>query len=202
MSDATRGLAPYIAGLAIAVIVLFAASAGWSQDDESSYMDSYTGADAARVGSATCEGCHADRKPAEGESTHDTLFDNDESSDYYGYGCEACHGPGGNHNGVATGILSFEKMSVDEVTDRCTMCHADQGTFKLEDWQGGRHLAAGKSCINCHSGHSANDYFLVKETDVELCSSCHTDIGEAFANGDHGAPGTDMTCTDCHNPHD
>jgi predicted CXXCH cytochrome family protein len=191
-----------LTGIMMMLIIMVFSMAGWTQDNEDEYMENYTGADADLVGSAVCMACHQDVGSGEGEETHISIFEADEENEHYGYGCEACHGPGGNHNGDPAGILDFTKMPIADVTDRCTMCHNEMGNFSLEDWQGGRHLAAGISCIACHSGHSANEYFLVEEDDVTLCSSCHVEVGEAFANGEHGAPGTDLTCSDCHNPHD
>jgi predicted CXXCH cytochrome family protein len=198
-----RKITSIIAVCGIAIIVLMFALAGFAQEEEEvSYMDSYTGADAEMVGSTTCKACHRDQFPDGEEGTHLALFDANEDSDCYENGCEACHGPGGNHNGDAAGILNFLKMPIDAITDRCTICHDELGSFKLDDWNDGRHLNAGIACLGCHEGHSANDYFLADETVVGLCSACHVDIGEAFANGEHGAPGTDMICSDCHNPHD
>ena len=191
-------------GIMMVLIIMVFSMAGWTQDDDSDgdYMENYTGADAEMVGTAVCRACHSNMCPAEGDFTHVSVFEDDEENENYGYGCEVCHGPGGNHNGDAAGILYFPDMPVDVVTDRCTMCHDEMEDFSLEDWTDGRHMAADISCVACHSGHSANDDFLVEENDVTLCSSCHGDIGEAFENGEHGMPDTDLTCSDCHNPHD
>jgi len=177
--------------------VTFFSIAGFSQD--SGYMDSYTGADGDMVGSDSCILCHLD---AAVEGSHLDNFDGDEDSNEYGFGCEACHGPGGDHMGDVDGILRFDEMSNEDVTDRCSMCHDEMGSFELDAWEDGRHLGAGMSCVVCHSGHSANDSFLHEDGDVAMCSSCHAEVGDQFDAGEHGVPDSDMTCADCHNPHD
>jgi len=186
----------------VVLLSLLVSSAVWSQDD-GDYMDSYTGADAEMTGSAACLLCHSDVYTEEdGPDTHVGIFDADEDCRFYGNGCEACHGPGGNHYGEPEGILNFDLMPEEEITASCTMCHDEVGSFDAEDWEDGRHRDAGATCVSCHSGHVATDAFLVEEDIVALCSGCHVEVGEAFENDEHGVPGSGMTCEACHNPHD
>jgi len=181
--------------LLVVILVLALAGTVWSQDDD--YMSAYTGADADQVGSAKCIMCHSGVVPGEDEATHIAVLDGDEESDVFGFGCEACHGPGGNHNGAEEGILSFEDMPVYDVTAQCTQCHEELGGFKLTDWADGRHLEAGTSCTQCHSGHSAHESFLIEDGIEATCLSCHDGIDTA----EHGVPGSGMACTTCHKPH-
>jgi len=185
--------------------ILFLASASFGQDSDSSdYMDNYTGANADKVGTSVCLTCHADRGSGDGDS-HVSFFEGTEEEPgmFRGMGCESCHGPGGNHYGKPEGILNFNKMPAEEVTTRCSMCHQEKGIFKLDEWNDGKHINGGLSCVTCHSGHSENDKHLREATVVELCTSCHTDIGEAYEAGEHGMMGEDQPkCSTCHNPHD
>ncbi len=187
----------YVSSVMVFLAVTLFSMAGFSQDSD--YMDSYTGADADMVGSDSCTMCHRDSAV---EGSHVDTFDGDEDCADYGFGCEACHGPGGDHMGDADGILRFTEMSTGDVTDNCTGCHDDQGSFNLGDWEDGTHLGAGMSCLACHGGHSSNDMFLHEDGANAMCSSCHAEVGDQLEAGDHGVPGSDMTCADCHNPHE
>jgi len=190
-----------ITGVAIILLLVLLAQAVWSEEEENAYMKSYTGADAERIGSDKCLMCHKDRAPGEDEVTHVSIIDSDEENPDYGFSCEACHGPGSKHNGVATGILSFGKMPSEKVTEICTRCHEEKDSFKLDSWKDGKHNVGEISCATCHSGHSDYESFLVKETVVALCSTCHADKADAFEKGEHGANDAGLTCSDCHNPH-
>ncbi|MFH1676126.1 MAG: cytochrome c3 family protein, partial [bacterium] len=75
------------------------------------------------------------------------------------------------------------------------------GTFKAETWKDGRHNKAELSCAKCHSGHSKYDKFILLETDVKLCATCHADVGAAFEKGEHGKNDAGLTCSKCHDPH-
>ena len=182
-------------GLSLTVIlaVLFAAGVLWSQDEN--FMDTYTGADADKIGDEKCLMCHKDQAPGE-EETHITIIEGD-------FACESCHGPGANHNGKVEGILAFSQMPVEAVTDACVACHEESGKFKLDDWTEGAHYAAGTSCCDCHSGHASHDFYLMADTETETCTGCHAELSEAFTAGDHGggASTSGMTCANCHNPH-
>lgn len=186
-------------GLIVLLVFLFT-GISWATEGEGGYMDSYTGADAEKVGTDTCLMCHADSAAGE-EATHVAIFD-DEENENFGFGCETCHGPGGNHMGVAVGILQPAKMPQEDVTALCSSCHAEKGNFNVETWDGSAHQEAGNTCVTCHSGHSGNSDFLKEADVIDLCAECHSDKADAMAEGTHGPPaGVEMVCSDCHNPH-
>ncbi len=193
MLSTTKSLNSLGIGLSIVLVVLLYAGVLWSQDAE--YMDNYTGADAAMVGDAACTMCHADQAPGDDE-THVSTIPGDNA-------CEGCHGPGGNHNGKAEGILDFTLMPADAVTETCAACHEEIGVFKLSEWEESTHLANDVACANCHGGHNTNDKWLNKADIGELCGSCHEDEAEAYVAAEHGggAHAGGMTCANCHNPH-
>jgi predicted CXXCH cytochrome family protein len=73
-----------------------------------------------------------------------------------------------------------------------------------------RDLPAG-FCVNCHNPHGALDPRtgrvtpgLTNAARAELCYQCHTELRFTFARPSHhpvDEPGSDLTCTSCHNPH-
>jgi DmsE family decaheme c-type cytochrome len=191
-------------GFVIAVFALafFAADIARSQDETPavSYMDQYTGADAEKIGSEVCLGCHADRNP-ETPFTHLALFDLNAGNSNYGNGCEACHGPGGNHFGKPEGILDPLKMSSDEQTDLCSKCHTSLRTYDRQSWLLSEHYSAEMKCTACHSGHTPNAKFLIKDNPLDLCFSCHANTrGEFSMRSHHPVTEGQMTCDDCHTP--
>ena len=102
-------------GLILVLAVVLAAYAAWSQDD--GYLGGYTGSGADFAGDENCLMCHPDKDPGD-EYGHASVF-MDEDHPIYGSGCEACHGPGGNHNGVAEGIIHQGKLPVRNITLLC-----------------------------------------------------------------------------------
>ncbi len=192
--------------LGIAIAILLAATLSVALDRStafagvSDYMDNYIGADADKVGSDFCLMCHAD---SASEASHHAIIDGDEDNDNYGFGCEGCHGPGGNHNGVLDGILNPDKMDIEGVTEICTGCHEEMGAFEADAWEGSTHFGSDISCLKCHGGHSGLDNFLLNEDVLEICGTCHSDLVDAFDEGTHGnVEGMEITgCNTCHNPH-
>jgi len=184
--------------ISVAMVIFFVlllSSAVMSTDD---YMGSYTGKDAASIGTDKCIMCHRDRAPGE-DDTHVARLEA-EGSDYVGKACESCHGPGGNHNGKKEGILNPSKTPQADVVALCTSCHEEKGKFKLSEWTESKHNEVGNSCVTCHSGHSKNAKFLIEEKVKDVCNTCHEDKVTAAAAGTHGG-GPDVSCAMCHNPH-
>jgi DmsE family decaheme c-type cytochrome len=187
-----------LAGAAVLLTALLAAGVAWSQ--ASPYPDGYTGEGAEKVGSETCLMCHADQVPAS-TFTHLALLDLNQESPYYGYGCEGCHGPGGNHMGDPAGILDPVKLNADQVTDLCSKCHETLRSYDLEGWRLSTHRSADLGCLSCHGGHSSNDKFLVKESKLDLCYMCHLEKRAEFnMRSHHPVEEGQISCDDCHNP--
>jgi predicted CXXCH cytochrome family protein len=189
------------------LVALNAATVGRSEEQKEkpkSYMDSYTGAKAENIGSDKCLMCHSDKTALEGSKSHFAALDRNKDSKYFGFGCEGCHGPGSLHNGDPKAILNPSKMDKTEVTNVCSKCHLEKGSFKEETWEKSRHFVkAGLGCLACHSGHSEFASYLKNEKVTDLCFTCHSQIKEDFEAGKHnGADPKVMTCAMCHNPHD
>jgi hypothetical protein len=125
-----------------------------------------------------------------------------------GVRCEACHGPGGEHQRTQ-GKVPFRNprdLAASELNDACGKCHrlpvSNTAAFDFDSpWnvrfepaylsQSACFLkSAGKlSCLSCHSGHESSkrapDYYN------SVCVSCHASI--------HTAASMD-NCIGCHMP--
>ncbi len=107
-------------------------------------------------------------------------------------GCEACHGPGGNHMGDVT------KIAVTYDAGPCLQCHDapphhTKGTqwteSKHAEWEVGKLDANRTSCFPCHSGSA-----FAKWVDAGKPSS----VSSYADNSDIAEP---LTCAGCHDPH-
>jgi predicted CXXCH cytochrome family protein len=197
-----------LATLALFFGVLFAANMVRSKEQsgdakEPTYMEGYIGADATIVGTSVCAKCHPNRLPAEGTTTHFTILNTMKDSPYKDHECESCHGPGSKHNGNPKGILNPLKMTREDVVDLCSKCHSELRTYKKDAFLESKHFVdGGLGCLNCHSGHSVNADFILKESVPDLCATCHADEYDLFKQGKHnGADPEKMVCSVCHNPH-
>jgi predicted CXXCH cytochrome family protein len=199
----------FLATLAGMVIANSIASICRSQDatnTKKTYLDSYTGADAEKIGSEACftSGCHLkDKLIPKNPASHIAVFDSNKDSSFYGYGCEACHGPGSKHYGDISAIINPAKMDKNEITDLCAKCHPHRGLYDKDAWLTSHHFVkAGIACLACHAGHSEFDKHLVKDKIVDVCFVCHAQLKDDFMAGKHNSadPKTD-TCVKCHNPH-
>jgi DmsE family decaheme c-type cytochrome len=188
---------------AVAVLtILFSwSSVGRTTEAQDNYMSGYLGTDAEQVGSDTCIMCHSDRTPGSMLS-HVTLLDGNPDGEWYGFGCEGCHGPGGNHMGNPAGIINPPSLSSDGLTDLCSKCHSDLRTYNKEEWFLSGHYSSDVTCLGCHSGHSENDNFLVNETELDLCYTCHSEKRAEFSmRSHHPVEEGQLACSSCHNPH-
>ncbi len=187
------------AGLLVLILILLSSSAGWTTEDD--YMAGYTGADADLTGSDTCVMCHRDYVP-ESLFSHQAYIDNDTGSEYYGFGCEGCHGPGGNHMGDPEGIINPPMLDAEGITDLCSKCHSNLRTYDLQEWNLSEHYMLDDSCLGCHGGHSDYDDFLTYESSEELCYTCHMEKRAEFNMRSHHPLDEGIVgCDSCHNPH-
>lgn len=155
------------------------------------------------VGSASCLACHCENCDWWGQSVH-SLSDGDENTPLDRQGCEACHGPGGNHWGRLAGIGRFEFAYADESDAMCLKCHRDE--MYMPDYEGSSHFEAHVTCVSCHSPHNLTNKANLKLAANEVCLSCHETKRADFMRLSHhpldtADARTGMLCIDCHTPH-
>ncbi|MBP7866613.1 MAG: hypothetical protein KA419_11770 [Acidobacteria bacterium] len=197
------------------------------------------------VSSARCRSCHAPQAAAYAKSRHgrvraksssDPLSNFKRSTGYDpatgkfaedGIGCEACHGPGGNHAGKA-GIVSFGALKADRAAMVCGQCHsrgkakdgrafpagyragADLNLFwvaergaavdeEYNQWLDSKHARKGVWCGDCHVVHSADPRKPLTPSDpTRFCGSCHEGARNLKEHAPHAGPKD--TCLTCHMP--
>lgn len=154
-------------------------------------------------GADTCLMCHGKEKKVTAlfQGVHGDT--NSSKSPMAGLQCEACHGPLGLHNrGGKEPMITFGEKSTlntQKQNSVCMSCHTD--TQRMA-WTGGHHDNADIACASCHQVHTANDPVLSKETEIQVCTNCHTkQKAELNKRSSHPIKWAQMVCTDCHNPH-
>ena len=149
-----------------------------------------------------CQSCHGDITASFEKTPHWKTM-NDTRGGHAMQGCEACHGPGGDHadDPSKSSLFDFKKATSEDITERCLTCHAS----------GAEHMSASNSfhrqndvsCTSCHSMHHATtkEHMLIK-AEPGLCYSCHLQQKAQFNMPfRHRVNEGLITCTDCHNQH-
>lgn len=122
--------------------------------------------------------------------------------------CEACHGPGGEHEKEPKGdnakapIINFGKNAWTPAKDqnaRCLTCHQNHQRIK---WQGSTHEFNDVACAACHKIHVAKDQVLTRQDQAEVCFSCHINQRANFHQASHHPVlEGQMGCNECHDVH-
>ncbi|WP_233132600.1 DmsE family decaheme c-type cytochrome [Paraferrimonas haliotis] len=154
-------------------------------------------------GADSCMMCH--RRSDKVKAIFDNVHGNPDNpkGPMAGLQCEACHGPQGSHNrGGREPMIAFgdnSSLSAELQNSVCMSCHKDD---KRMAWNGGHHDNADVACASCHQIHTASDPVLSKQTEMEVCTSCHTQQKtDALKPSAHPLKWAQMVCSDCHNPH-
>jgi len=188
------------------IMLVFAAGLSFAQETaKTEAAQSYVGPDA-------CKACHSKTHGSWMEMAHGKAL-SPASLPKELRGCEACHGPAGEHiSGPAENKMpSLAKLEPARVNELCGKCHfsasksAAPGPWRTMDgdrWLRREHARAGLSCLSCHNGHSdaAN---ALKKTPPALCLDCHSDVlssGGKRADYNH-MPVAQGLCLKCHDPH-
>jgi DmsE family decaheme c-type cytochrome len=155
------------------------------------------------LGDAVCQTCHPDLWGSLSRNPHFKIIVF--SKPVQGtFGCESCHGPGGNHPENPfdhSRINRIQGNPPKQVLDTCLACHAKD--FTKANVRRSMHSTNDVVCTDCHAIHSAKTpKYLLARTQRELCYECHLEAKAQFDLPFHhrvneGA----INCTDCHNPH-
>lgn len=121
--------------------------------------------------------------------------------------CQSCHGESVAHRENKNGtrpkpdVLFSGKShsSADAQNGQCLQCH--QGGLRLH-WSGSQHQMEGLACSNCHKVHAPRDPVLSKQTQENVCFTCHkTQRAETHLISTHPIAALKLGCSSCHNPH-
>lgn len=136
--------------------------------------------------------------------------------------CQSCHGASERHikgdpavKGRPQPDIIFKTLAnafppsdAQTQSGACLTCHQ---SGKRAHWTGSQHESRDIPCASCHSVHVKSDPVLTKQTQPEVCFSCHkTERAQLHRFSTHPIAtsvglglggGKAMGCTDCHNPH-
>ncbi len=155
---------------------------------------------------AKCTTCHDEADSPEllaiGKTKHGTRADKRTPE------CTSCHGDSEkhtNHKGsdkppkVDRSFKKNTQNSADERNGACTTCHkGGSHTF----WATSAHSANDVTCADCHQVHKGGDKVRDKQTQAEVCYTCHKQQrAEMSKPSRHPVREGKMSCSDCHSPH-
>jgi len=162
-------------------------------------------------GAKQCMTCHREgRDPAAHEVFLTPMGISDAEDSPFAEGshdCETCHGPSASHrkkqeDGTRLSPqVSFAKGTpTGPQNEMCLGCHSDGDMIH---WFGSAHEEEEVACASCHEVHAQRDPVMDKLAQQEKCFACHPRTrAETFRPSSHPLRFGEMTCTDCHNPHD
>jgi DmsE family decaheme c-type cytochrome len=124
--------------------------------------------------------------------------------------CEACHGPGAGHEEAMKeddpaglgGIIVFGRDAMTPVAEQNAVCLDCHTSHERIGWLGSAHDEADVSCADCHQVHVAQDPVFDNLGQQQVCFDCHQQQrAQVFQPSNHPLRFGEMTCTDCHSPH-
>lgn len=161
------------------------------------------------VGSATCQGCHAESFETFSHTRMGRLMLHQARDTKEATGCEGCHGPGRAHVEAGGGkgkggLISFAKNDPTPIEQRnavCLDCHTKGARIF---WKGSSHESRDVACTSCHKvmENVSPKNQLTRVNELETCGTCHLQKRAQQMRSSH-MPLREgkMTCTSCHNPH-
>ena len=160
-------------------------------------------------GTATCLKCH-DKGPTLDIMHTSHAVSGDKRSPMAQMGCESCHGPSSAHATAKpqpgqkrpAPAVNFGGQDISPVAQRNAICISCHESGMRMNWQGSQHQNNDVACTSCHSSHKMNDPVLDKQTQPEICFTCHTDQrAQTLRPSHHPIREGKVACSDCHNPH-
>ena len=124
--------------------------------------------------------------------------------------CTSCHGESERHVNKPSNaterprpdvLFRGEHKSLPEAQNgQCLACH--KGDAKRMHWAGSTHDSRDVACTNCHQVHTGHDKVRDKQSQPEVCFTCHKEQRtQVNKPSHHPIPEGKMACSDCHNPH-
>jgi DmsE family decaheme c-type cytochrome len=125
--------------------------------------------------------------------------------------CTSCHGQSEKHLAGAKDASGrpapdfvfkkgvYEKSPSQDRMNRCETCHRGE---KRANWNGSQHQVNDVACNDCHVVHNPVDKVRVKQTQTQVCYTCHKEQrADSLKNSTHPIAVGKVVCSDCHNPH-
>jgi DmsE family decaheme c-type cytochrome len=161
-------------------------------------------------GARQCMACHSEGKdPAAHEVFLTPMGISGAADSPFAEGshdCETCHGPSKSHRRkqkdgtrLPPSVTFAANSPFAEQNEICLGCHSDDTRMH---WTGSLHEEEEVPCAGCHEVHAARDPVMDKLAQQEKCFSCHPRTrAETFMASSHPLRFGEMTCSDCHDPH-
>ncbi len=158
-------------------------------------------------GDAKCTRCHDENESypvlSIGKTRHGVMSDGRLPT------CAGCHGESETHINKPEGVkerpkpdFPFGKLTANNVQGHngvCTSCHKGG---KFIQWAGSAHATRDVACTSCHKLHVPQDKVRDKQTQPEVCFSCHKEQRVLFNKpSHHPVLEGKMSCSDCHASH-
>lgn len=131
-------------------------------------------------------------------------------------GCTGCHRDVAKGKHPSKQPIASRRAYSLKHNQTCSQCHE----AAHDSYKGSVHAsmvehgdASAPVCSDCHSAHAIQPRTSYEPVNGEPCSTCHTDINDAFSQSVHGLARTEgnllrgdhvnaPSCADCHNAHD
>lgn len=133
-------------------------------------------------------------------------YDGDGINDLVNIGCEACHGPGGNHilgGGDVTKIVHPGKLPVNEANEVCEQCHV-----RVKSVPNGTHKWPFNDATHTSwipgSGEPLANYYTDSGgywPDGTTSKQHHQQLSDLYRSSKPTNPFHPVRCFDCHDPH-
>jgi DmsE family decaheme c-type cytochrome len=158
---------------------------------------------------AVCTRCHDESEPTPILSIYQTKHG--VKGDPRTPTCQSCHGESEKHlhgdpnvKGRAAPDIIFKKGTYEASdntvrSSQCLSCH--KGNAR-SNWEGSQHENSKLACNDCHKVHAPADKVRDKQTQTEVCFTCHKEQrAQSHRISTHPIDAGKVVCSNCHNPH-
>ena len=148
--------------------------------------------------SEVCLDCHDDMLETLDNTPHQILAD--KAVDQVAVACTDCHPGDVNHyedDPEEYPMTNPAKVDFNMTAQICATCHVNSHQQNMGERN--PHPENGVGCIDCHKIHGTERAGLLKDREVKLCYSCHTNVRGEFAQPyRHPVWDEIVRCSDCH----
>jgi DmsE family decaheme c-type cytochrome len=163
------------------------------------------------LGADACVLCHsfgADRTAVDiFQSKHGSR--SDPAAPFSNQQCEACHGPSKDHararrqGDAALPHVTFGQESDTPAGEQNAICLGCHQSGSRMSWHGSAHEMEEVACASCHRIHAPHDPMSDPMAQQQACFGCHQNKrADTLKPSSHPLRLGNMSCSDCHDPHD